>query len=276
MSRNAKLSLFCWVGLSPLMVIILFPYATMLSTAMKQKDEIFQFEVTWLPESLYFGNFVELFVNRGFGRAIANSLYISVGATLVSLLVAMPAAYALSRLKLRGQGAFRTYLLLTQMISPIVLIVGLFRLFAYLGMINDLNALVLAHSAFYMAFAVWMLQSYFDTIPKDLEEAAWMDGASRFASFRRVFLPLCLPGIAVTSLFTFVNSWNEYAMSLTILREGSLQTAPVRIAFLTGTLYETEWNIIMAATLVATIPVAIVFASIQSYLIRGLSLGGVK
>ncbi len=276
MSRRAKLSLFCWVGLSPLMVIILFPYATMLSTAMKQKDEIFQFEVTWLPESLYFGNFVELFVNRGFGRAIANSLYISVGATLVSLLVAMPAAYALSRLKLRGQGAFRTYLLLTQMISPIVLIVGLFRLFAYLGMINDLNALVLAHSAFYMAFAVWMLQSYFDTIPKDLEEAAWMDGASRFASFRRVFLPLCLPGIAVTSLFTFVNSWNEYAMSLTILREGSLQTAPVRIAFLTGTLYETEWNIIMAATLVATIPVAIVFASIQSYLIRGLSLGGVK
>ncbi len=276
MSRRAKLSLFCWVGLSPLMVIILLPYATMLSTAMKQKDEIFQFEVTWLPESLYFGNFVELFVNRGFGRAIANSLYISVGATLVSLLVAMPAAYALSRLKLRGQGAFRTYLLLTQMISPIVLIVGLFRLFAYLGMINDLNALVLAHSAFYMAFAVWMLQSYFDTIPKDLEEAAWMDGASRFASFRRVFLPLCLPGIAVTSLFTFVNSWNEYAMSLTILREGSLQTAPVRIAFLTGTLYETEWNIIMAATLVATIPVAIVFASIQSYLIRGLSLGGVK
>ena len=157
-----------------------------------------------------------------------------------------------------------------------VLIVGLFRLFAYLGMINNLNALVLAHSAFYMAFAVWMLQSYFDTIPKDLEEAAWMDGASRFASFRRVFLPLCLPGIAVTSLFTFVNSWNEYAMSLTILREGALQTAPVRIAFLTGTLYETEWNIIMAATLVATIPVAIVFASIQSYLIRGLSLGGVK
>jgi multiple sugar transport system permease protein len=258
------------------MIVILFPYATMLSTALKRKDEIFQFETTWLPESLYLGNFVELFANRGFGRAIFNSLYISVGATLVSLIVALPAAYALSRLRLPGKSTFRTYLLITQMISPIVLIVGLFRLFAFLGMINDLNALVFAHSAFYMAFAVWMLQSYFDTIPKDLEEAAWMDGASRFASFRRVFLPLCLPGIAVTSLFTFVNSWNEYAMSLTILREGSLQTAPVKIAFLTGTLYETEWNIIMAATLIATVPVAIVFASIQSYLIRGLSLGGVK
>jgi multiple sugar transport system permease protein len=276
MNSKAKLSLWCWGGLLPLMIVILFPYATMLSTALKRKDEIFQFEITWMPESLYFGNFVELFVNRGFGRAIFNSLYISVAATLVSLFVALPAAYALSRLRLPGKSAFRTYLLITQMISPIVLIVGLFRLFAFLGMINDLNALVLAHSAFYMAFAVWMLQSYFDTIPKDLEEAAWMDGASRFASFRRVFLPLCLPGIAVTSLFTFVNSWNEYAMSLTILREGSLQTAPVKIAFLTGTLYETEWNIIMAATLVATVPVAIVFASIQTYLIRGMSLGGVK
>ncbi|NIZ62101.1 hypothetical protein DL239_14050 [Sedimentitalea sp. CY04] len=276
MSSKAKFSLLCWGALMPLMVVILFPYATMLSTALKRKDEIFQFEISWLPDGLYLGNFVELFVNRGFGQAIFNSIYISVGATLVSLLVALPAAYALSRLKLPGKSTFRTYLLITQMISPIVLIVGLFRLFAYLGMINDLNALVFAHSAFYMAFAVWMLQSYFDTIPKDLEEAAWMDGASRFASFRRVFLPLCLPGIAVTSLFTFVNSWNEYAMALTILRDGSLQTAPVRIAFLTGTLYETEWNIIMAATLIATLPVAIVFASIQSYLIRGLSLGGVK
>ncbi|MDA4847822.1 carbohydrate ABC transporter permease [Hoeflea poritis] len=276
MTRKAKRSALCWLGLSPLLIVVLFPYATMLSTALKRKDEIFQFETTWLPDSLYFGNFIELFANRGFGRALLNSLYISFGATLVSLAVALPAAYALSRLRVPGKGTFRTYLLVTQLISPIVLIVGLFRLFAYLGMINDLNALVFAHSAFYMAFAVWMLQSYFDTIPKDLEEAAWMDGASRLKSFRRVFLPLCLPGIAVTSLFTFVNSWNEYAMSLTILREGSLQTAPVKIAFLTGTLYETEWNIIMAATLVATVPVAIVFASIQSYLIRGLSLGGVK
>ena len=276
MTGKARRSLLCWLGLSPLLVVVLFPYATMLSTALKRKDEIFQFETTWLPDSLYLGNFVELFVNRGFGRAIWNSLYISIGATLVSLIVALPAAYALSRLRMPGRSAFRTYLLVTQMISPIVLIIGLFRLFAFLGMINDLNALVFAHSAFYMAFAVWMLQSYFDTIPKDLEEAAWMDGASSLSSFRRVFLPLCLPGIAVTSLFTFVNSWNEYAMSLTILREGSLQTAPVKIAFLTGTLYETEWNIIMAATLIATVPVAIVFASIQNYLIKGLSLGGVK
>lgn len=276
MSRKLKKSLWCWAVLTPVVVVILFPYATMLSTALKQKDEIFTFHQTWWPQSFYLGNFAELLFERDFGRSIFNSLYISLGATLLSLAVAIPAAYALSRLRMPGKGVFRNYLLITQMISPIVLIIGLFRMFAYFGMINDPHALIIAHSAFYMAFAVWMLQSYFDTIPKDLEEAAWIDGASRPHAFLKIFLPLCLPGVAVTALFTFVNSWNEYAMSLTMLRDASTQTAPVKIAFLTGTLYETEWNIIMAATLMATVPVAIIFASIQNYLVRGLALGGVK
>lgn len=276
MNLKLRRTLWSWLGLSPFIVVVLFPYTTMLATALKEKDEIFTFETTLWPRGIYLQNFVDLLVERGFGRALFNSIYISVGATLLSLAVALPAAYALSRLRMPGKGAFRTYLLITQMISPIVLIVGLFRLFAALGMINNLNSLVIAHSAFYMAFAVWMLQSYFDTIPRELEEAAWLDGASALGSFIRIFLPLCLPGIAVTALFTFVNSWNEFAMSLTMLRDGAMQTAPVKIAFLTGTLYETEWNIIMAATLMATVPVAIIFASIQSYLIRGLALGGVK
>ncbi len=276
MHSKRRKSLYCWLGLSPFLIVVLFPYATMLSVALKQKDEIFTFQATWWPSSLYLNNFIELFTERGFGRALFNSIYISVGATLLSIAVAIPAAYALSRLRMPGKNIFRTYLLITQMISPIVLIVGLFRLFAALGMINDLHALIIAHSAFYMAFAVWMLQSYFDTIPRDLEEAAWLDGASHVHAFIRIFLPLCVPGIAVTALFTFVNSWNEFAMSLTMLRQGAMQTAPVKIAFLTGTLYETEWNIIMAATLIATVPVAIIFAAIQNYLLRGLALGGVK
>ena len=266
----------CWLLLSPIIVIILFPFAAMLSTALKREDEVFTFQTTWLPEELYLGNFAELLFEQGFGRAIGNSLYISVGATVLSLALALPAAYALSRLTMPGKRVYSTYLLITQMISPIVLILGLFRMFAAWGMINDLNAVVIAHSAFFMAFAVWMLKSYFDTIPKEIEEAAWLDGASRFRAFWAVFLPLCVPGIAVTSIFTFVNSWNEYAMSLTMLRDTSQQTAPVQIAFLTGTLYEIDWNLIMAATLITTVPVAIIFSFIQGYLVRGLSIGGVK
>lgn len=273
---KAKKSLVCWALLSPFLLVVLFPYATMLSTSLKQKDEIFTFHRTWLPRELYLGNFAELIFEKGFGRALANSLAISIGATVLSLAVAIPAAYALTRMRVPGKGALTNYLLITQMISPIVLIVGLFRMFAYFGLVNSLLSVVIAHSAFFMAFAVWMLQSYFATIPKDLEEAAWIDGAGRFSAFVRVFLPLCLPGIVVTAIFTFVNSWNEYAMSLTLLRQVTQQTAPVQIAFLTGTLYQIEWHLIMAATLLASVPVAIVFASIQRYLIGGMALGGVK
>lgn len=273
---KAKKSILCWALLSPFLIVVLFPYATMLSTALKQEDEIFTFERTWLPRDFYLGNFAELMFERGFGQALGNSLIISIGATLLSLAVAIPAAYALTRMRVPGEGALTNYLLITQMISPIVLILGLFRMFAYFGLINSLFSVIIAHSAFFTAFAVWMLKSYFATIPKDLEEAAWLDGASRFSAFIRVFLPLCLPGVVVTSIFTFVNSWNEYAMSLTLLRDVAQQTAPVKIAFLTGTLYQIEWHLIMAATLIASVPVAIVFASIQRYLIGGMSLGAVK
>jgi multiple sugar transport system permease protein len=276
MPPKLKRSLICWGLLSPIIVVILFPYATMFSTALTAKDEIFVFTKTWFPIKPTLSNFAQVWTERGFGRALANSLYISIGATLLSAIIAVPAAYAMSRMHFKGRGAYRIYLLVTQMISPIVLIIGLFRMFAYFGLINSMNALIAAQSAFFMAFAIWMTASYFDTVPKELEEAAWMDGAGKFRAFLKVFLPLCLPGIAVTALFTFINSWNEYALALTLLRDNENHTVPVAIAFLTGTLYEIEWNLIMAATFMATIPVAIIFASIQRYLIRGLSLGGVK
>lgn len=273
---KARRSLLCWAALLPFLIVVLFPYVTMLTTAMKEANEVFTFDRALLPKSLHLDNFYTLIVERNFGRAVLNSLAISIGATLLSLAVALPAAYALARLRVPGQGFFRNYLLITQMISPIVLILGLFRMFAYFGLINSLSSVIIGHSAFYMAFAIWMLQSYFATIPKDLEEASWIDGASRLRSLLRIFLPLSLPGIAVTSLFTFVNSWNEYAMALTLLRDQSMQTAPVQIAFLIGTLYQIEWHLIMAATLLASLPVAIIFACIQSYLIRGMALGSVK
>ena len=276
MNRSIRRSIAIWAILSPVLVVILFPFAAMLSTSLKHKDEIFTFSPSWFPREFYLGNFSELIFEKGFGQAIGNSFYISAGATLISIMVALPAAYALSRTNMQGKSTFRTYLLITQMISPIVLILGLFRMFAAFGMINNLNALVIGHSAFYMAFAVWMLQSYFNTIPKEIEEAAWIDGASRFRGFLTVFLPLYTPGIAVTAMFTFVSSWNEYAMSLTMLRDASMQTAPVQIAFLTGTLYEIQWHLIMAATLMTVVPVAIIFACIQNYLIRGLAMGSVK
>lgn len=275
MSRGTR-SLVYWLALLPLMIIILFPYAVMLSTALKPKDEIFTFPPTWLPTRLAFDNFATMWTTVGFGTALKNSLIVGVATTVLCLVIAIPAAYALARTNFVGKGLYRQFLLVTQMLSPIVLVIGIFRLMAAMGLIDRLVALVLAYSAFNLAFATWMLQSYFATIPKELEEAAWIDGASKLQSLLRVFLPMATPALAVTAILTFIYSWNEFVLVLTLLRSDEKLTLTMKIFTLVGGAYTVEWNTVMAATLLATVPVAIVFATLQRYLVRGLALGAVK
>jgi multiple sugar transport system permease protein len=135
---------------------------------------------------------------------------------------------------------------------------------------------VVIYAAFNIAFAVWMLAAYFGTIPIELEEAAWIDGANRVQSVLRIFLPLSLPAIAVTAIVTFVGSWNEFVVALTMLRDPSHLTLPLKVVNLVAGRYTVEWNQVMAATLLATLPVAVVFAALQRYLVQGLTLGAVK
>jgi multiple sugar transport system permease protein len=167
-----------------------------------------------------------MWVKTNFGGALVNSLYVSITATLIALVLSIPAAYAMSRYRFAGKGAYRTFLLMTQMMSPIVLVLGLFRLMAAMGLVDSLNSLVITYAAFNMAFTIWMLQSYFNSIPRDLEEAAWMDGASHFTSLVKVFLPLAVPAMVVTAIFTFINSWNEFVLALTMLRSSEQFTLP--------------------------------------------------
>jgi multiple sugar transport system permease protein len=272
----AKRSILYWLILGPFAVVALFPYAVMLSTAVKPGDEIFVFPPTWLPSRLAFENFVEMWTATGFGRALFNSILMSTAGTVISLLVAIPAAYAMARLHWHGQGIYRQFLLVTQMLSPIVLVIGIFRLMAAMGMVDSQWALVLGYAAFNLAFATWMMSSYFKTIPKEIEEAAWIDGATRFQSLMRVFLPMALPALAVTAIFTFINCWNEFVLALTILRSNEKYPLTLQIFTLVGGAYKINWHHVMAATFAATVPVAVVFALMQRALVRGLSLGSVK
>ncbi|HEY6433056.1 MAG TPA: carbohydrate ABC transporter permease, partial [Acetobacteraceae bacterium] len=173
------------------------------------------------------------------------------------------------------------FLLVTKMLSPILLVLGLFRMAASIrigdGTLVDTQIVVVViYAAFNIAFAVWMLASYFGTIPVELEEAAWIDGANRLQSVLRIFLPLSLPAIAVTGIVTFVGSWNEFVVALTMLRDPSRLTLPLKVVNLVAGRYTVEWNQVMAATLLATLPVAVVFAALQRYLVQGLTLGAVK
>jgi multiple sugar transport system permease protein len=276
MTSKLRKSIIYWLFLSPLVVVILFPFGVMFVTAVRPRDELFVYPPTWTFSRFAWSNFVEMWNQTNFGGALLNSLYVSFSATIIALVLSIPAAYALSRHRFPGKGLYRQFLLVTQMMSPIVLVLGLFRLMVHMGLMNNLNSLVITYAAFYMAFTIWMLQSYFNTIPKDLEEAAWIDGATHLTSLIRVFLPLAVPAMVVTAIFTFINSWNEFVLALTMLRSSEKYTLPVQIFSQVAGRYQIEWHLVMAATVLATVPVAIVFSWLQRYLIRGMALGAVK
>jgi multiple sugar transport system permease protein len=276
MSARGKLgrSLAMWLLLSPVIVAILFPFAVMTITALKSAAEVH--DPSWWPREWRWVNFIEMWQTSGFGPAALNSIYVAGLTTLLTLVASIPAAYALSRFQFAGRGAFRQFLLISQMLSPIVLVIGLFRLVAGLGLIDNLNVLTLIYVAFNIAFCVWMLQSYFSTIPRDLEEAAWMEGASAPRTLLAVFLPLATPAMVVTAIFTFINAWNEFVIALTMLRREDNETLPLRVFSLVSGRYTVDWHYVMAAAFVASVPVAIIFAWLQRYLVRGLALGAVK
>jgi multiple sugar transport system permease protein len=274
-------SILSWAILAPLLVLTLFPFAVMFSTALKPTAEVLSFPPHWIPDHVAWGNFLTMWQQTDLGTAILNSVAISVCGTALSLGVAIPAAYALSRLPFRGKGAYRQFLLITQMLAPVLLVLGLFRMVASIpfgdGTLVDTRlGVILIYGAFHIAFAVWMLASYFTTIPRDLEEAAWIDGAGPVRTVLRIFLPLAVPAIAVTGIVTFVSCWNEFTVALTVLRDPAKLTVTLKVVNLVAGRYSVEWNQVMAATLVATLPVAVVFAALQRYLVQGLTLGAVK
>lgn len=273
-SRKWRRTIFSWIVLSPLIVLVLFPFAVMFITAIKPATEVLR--PTWWPGEVRLQNFLTMWEATGFGQALWNSVYVAVLSTAIALFVSIPAAYAMSRYRFAARGFLQQFLLVSQMLSPIVLVIGLFRLVVWLGLIDNINSIVFVYAAFNIAFSVWMLQSYFSTIPKDLEEAAWIEGASPWTALVRVFLPLAVPAMVVTSIFAFINAWNEFVIALTMLRSQATYTLPIQIFSLVAGRYTVEWHHVMAAAFVATIPIAIVFAWLQRYLVRGLALGAVK
>jgi len=274
--RKRQHSLLIWLALSPLMLVILFPFVVMFLTSIKPRSEVFTYPPRWLPSTLRWQNFIEMWQAVDFGTALGNSIVVSLGATVVVLVVGIPAAYALARFTFSAKRPFQQFLLVTQMLSPILLVLGLFHLVVSLGLVDNKYALIFVYAAFNVAFGVWMLQSYFGAIPVELEEAALIDGCNRRGAILRVFVPLAIPAIVVTAIFTFINSWNEFVVALTLLRSDENFTLPLRIFSLVGGRYTVEWQQVMAATLLATLPVAAVFTWLQRYLVRGMMMGAIK
>jgi len=253
-------------------VIFILPYLEMVVTALRPQRELLDRD--YLPHHFAWSNFVSLW-STGLGRNLETSLEIAGGATILVLLVAIPAAYYAARRRFRGRTAFLLLVLVTQMFQPTALVVGIYRQFNDLNMINSIWPLMLVNAGFNLAFAVWILNAYFASIPAELEEAALVDGTNRVGAMLRVVLPLAWPGVVTALIFTFIAAWNEFIVALTLWSNNA--TAPLTVA-LNGYIgqYQVDWQHLLGGSVVATIPVIVLFALIEGKVVGGLTAGSIK
>jgi ABC-type glycerol-3-phosphate transport system permease component len=264
-----------WCAVAALVFFVAFPFAWMIATAFKPAREIFVSPPTLLPAQFTLENLARLFAETRFATYLANSLFVASGTAILTLAVAVPGAYGLTRYRFRFREAISATILFTYMFAPIMIIVPFYVMMRFLGLSNTHLGLVLAYTAFCLPFAMWMLRSFFQSIPLDIEHAAMVDGANRAQTVLYVVLPLALPGVVATSIFTFVLTWNDYIFARILISADELKTLPVGIADLYNASV-VDWGMIMAAGLLVLAPVLGVFFVIQKYMVAGLGAGALK
>jgi multiple sugar transport system permease protein len=263
-------------GLVVLLIFVL-PYTIMFFGSVKTKAEIRSVEPTYFPTEWHWENYLNMWSTSEtpLPQNLISTVVISVLATILVLLVALPAAYYTARFRFPGRLAFLFLVIVTQMLQPAVLTSGLFREFITLGLADTWLAMILVNAAFNLSFAVWIMHSFFASVPIEIDEAAQIDGAGRLAVLFRINLPLVWPGIVTAIVFTFVACWNEFAASLVILSTAGNQPLSVALTKFVGQ-YETSWHYVFAVSIVAIVPVVVLFMLIEKRLVGGLTAGAVK
>jgi multiple sugar transport system permease protein len=259
------------------LVIFILPYTVMFFGSVKTKAQIRSVDPTYFPTEWHWENYINMWSTpeTPLPQNLISTIVISVFATLLVLAVAMPAAYYTARFRFPGRMVFLFLVIVTQMLQPAVLTSGLFRQFLAIGLIDTWAAMIFTNAAFNLSFAVWIMHSFFAGVPKEIDEAAQLDGAGRLALLFRINLPLVWPGIVTAIVFTFVACWNEFAASLVILQTAGNQPLSVALTKFVGQ-YETSWHYVFGVSVVAIIPVVVLFMLIEKRLVGGLTAGSVK
>jgi multiple sugar transport system permease protein len=273
-SRIAR-TVFVYAGVLFFASNVLFPYFWMLSTSLKPLTDIFRMPPKLFPSLLTFANYTKVLGDMLFVRYFTNSAFVASTTTLISVFIAVLGAYSLARFRFLGIRIFSRFVLFSYLLPSVLLMVPLFVMLAKIGLVDTLWGLILTDISFTLPFSLWILHSFFLDIPRELEEAAMVDGCSRLGALARVVIPLSAPGIIAVALYTFVLSWNDYLYALILISSESKKTLPLGIASLT-TQYDIRWGDAMAASVIASLPVIIFFMFFHKYLIKGLTAGAVK
>ena len=256
-------------------LITLYPYFVTICTALKSRAEIFSTSGTVFPIHAIWSNLTDVWSKAPMASYMRNSILIAGGSTLLAMLCGIPAAYALSRMKFKGQTAFLGFVIVSQMFAPVVLLIGIYKVMMSLHLTNSIVGLIFINAAFNQAFAIWLLRGTFMSISSEMEQAATIDGCNRVQALIKILLPVAAPGIVTALIFVFINAWNEYTVALTLISTDTFKPLTVGINIFNG--YNMiEWQYLFAASLYAIVPVVILFVGIEKNLVGGLTSGGVK
>ena len=258
-----------------LAVLVLFPFYWMTVTSFKSEDQMRSLVSMFWPKPFATENYEQLVAKTEFVAWYKNSVFVAVTSTVLATAVGTIGAYALARLKFFGRGFLASATLITYLVPPSILFIPLYAQMRNLGLANSLAGLIAAYPSFTVPFVTWLLMGYFESIPEELEEAAMIDGATRFGAFYRIVLPLSAPGVLAAGLYAFTQAWNEFLYALVFITDGRLRTLPVGLAsFITGDVY--GWGYLMSGAVLTTLPVIAAYIYLQKYMVEGLTAGSVK
>jgi trehalose/maltose transport system permease protein len=256
-------------------VVSVFPFYYAILTSLKTGTSLF--EVNYLPTNPSFANYVSVMSQGSFPRNLFNSVVVATLVVGLALLMAVTAAFALSRVRFRGRGLLLLTILSVSMFPQIAVLAGLFELVRAFGLFNSIWSLVFSYTIFTLPFTVWVLTTFMRDLPIEIEEAAIVDGASPWVIITKVFMPLMWPALVTTGLLAFIAAWNEFLFALTFTSSNDTRTVPVAIALLSGsTQFETPWGNIMAASVLVTLPIVVLVLIFQRKIVAGLTAGSVK
>jgi len=270
--RTALLNLLAW----SIVLAVAFPLIWMVLTSVKPQSELFHIPPSILPQSVTFEHYRQLLEDTPFLKYFANSVLLACSTTVLVVAVGTLGAFSLVRFRYPGRDRMALLVLATYLLPSVVLIIPLYLLMVWIGVANSLLSLVIAYTTFSLPYALWLLRSFMAGIPADLESAALVDGASRLGAFVDVILPQALPGIISTTLFTFILAWNEYLYALVLVNTDEARPLTTGVMNMLVTSFNIEWSLLMAAAVLMSLPLIVIFAFLQSYLTRGFGAGGVK
>lgn len=275
MNRSPGLNILLAIAIAFLLVLVALPFWWVFSGSFKLPQEIISRTPTFFPQSFTLQHYIGLLSRSAYSSYVTNSLLVAALSTVITLALAVPAAYAFFRLEFPGREALYRIILLAYAFPSIVVLIPLFGMFAKLGLIDTLVALVIVNVAFALPFSIWMLRSFLAGVPKEIEEAAVMDGAPPTVILRRVMIPLIAPGIASVAIFAFISSWTEYVFASVLIISDARRTVPVGFSGIIGQ-YQIDWGLLLAGAGLAVLPVIILFAFVGRWFVSGLTEGAVK